>query len=131
MCFTLCCRQLHESFLVLTYADQVHEAVHAVADLEEDVTPLPDGLRTESRPQQPGDAGHQEEGAQEHRDDLHLLHQGDGDGLPLQHREERQRMKWTISVSVICCISPDKKIPHIYFIIIISIRFHQSDVMFV
>lgn len=108
MCFTFCCRQLHESFLVLTYADQVHEAVHAVADLEEDVAPLPDGLRAESRPQQPGDAGHQEEGAQEHRDDLHLLHQGDGDGLPLQHREERQRMKWTV-VSVICCISPDKK----------------------
>ena len=72
----------------LTYADQVHEAVHAVADLEEDVSALPDGLRAERWPQQPGDAGHQEERAQEHGDDLHLLHQRDGDGLPL-HRGER------------------------------------------
>lgn len=71
----------------LTYADQVHEAVHAVTDLEEDVSTLPDGLRAERRPQQPGDAGHQEERAQEHGDDLHLLHQRDGDGLPL-HRGE-------------------------------------------
>lgn len=30
-----------------TYAHQVHEAVHAVADLEEDVAALPDGLRAE------------------------------------------------------------------------------------
>lgn len=75
---------------LLTYADQVHEAVHAVADLEEDVAALPDGLRAESRPQQPGDAGHQEERAQEHGDDLHLLHQGDGDGLPL-HTESGQK----------------------------------------
>lgn len=74
----------------LTYADQVHEAVHAVADLEEDVPALPDGLRAESWPQQPGDAGHQEKRAQEHRYDLHLLHQGDGDGLPL-HTEKRGR----------------------------------------
>ena len=71
----------------LTYADQVHEAVHAVADLEEHVAALPHGLRAESRPQQPGDAGHQEERAQKHRDDLHLLHQRDGDGLPLRERE--------------------------------------------
>lgn len=71
----------------LTYADQIHEAIHAVADLEEDVAALPDGMRAEGRPQQPGDAGHQEEGAQEHSDDLHLLHQGDGDGLPLRTGE--------------------------------------------
>lgn len=76
-------------FPVFTYADQVHEAVHAVADLEEDVTALPDGLRAERRPQQPGDARHQEERAQEHCDDLDLLHQGDIDGLPLRHRKQR------------------------------------------
>lgn len=79
----------------LTNADQVHETVHAVADLEEDVTALPDGLRAESRPQQPGDTGHQKKRAQEHSDDLHLLHQGDGDGLPLQTSKERQHMKLT------------------------------------
>lgn len=74
-------------FAAFTYADQVHEAVHAVADLEEDVAALPDGLGAERRPQQPGDASHQEERAQEHGDDLDLLHQGDIDGLPLQHKE--------------------------------------------
>ena len=78
---------------VLTYADQVHEAIHAVADLEEDVPALPDSLRAESRPQQPGDAGYQKERAQEHGDDLHLLHQGDGDGLPLQTGERRRHMR--------------------------------------
>ncbi|TNN59250.1 hypothetical protein EYF80_030535 [Liparis tanakae] len=74
----------------LTYAHQVHEAVHAVADLEEDVAALPDGLRAEGRPQQPGEAGHQEERAQEHGDDLHLLHQGDADGLPLCTGHKRE-----------------------------------------
>lgn len=73
---------------VLTHTDQVHEAVHAVADLEEDVAALPHGLRAERRPQQPGDAGHQEERAQEDRDDLHLLHQRDADGLPLKTGEK-------------------------------------------
>lgn len=79
------------SLSALTYADQIHEAIHPVADLEEDVPALPDGLWAESRPQQPGNAGHQEERAQEHRNDLHLLHQGDGDGLPLQHRERQHK----------------------------------------
>lgn len=68
----------------LTYTDQVHETIHAIADLEEDITALPYGLRAEGRPQQPGDAGHQKQRAQEHGDDLHLLHQSDSDGLPLQ-----------------------------------------------
>lgn len=76
----------------LTDAHQVHEAIHAVADLEEDVPPLPHGLRAERRPQQPGDAGHQEERAQEHSNDLHLLHQGDGDGLPLGPKRKSSRM---------------------------------------
>lgn len=66
-------------FPMLTYADQVHETVHSVTDLEENIAALPDGLRAESRPQQPGDASHQKKRAQEHSDDLHLLHQGDGD----------------------------------------------------
>lgn len=94
----------------LTYTDQVHEAVHAIADLEEDVAPLPDGLRTESRPQQPGDAGHQEERTQEHGDDLHLLHQGDGDGLPLQHREATCDLDTTdSSVSTFSVMPPGNK----------------------
>lgn len=76
----------------LTYTDQVHEAIHAVADLEEDITPLPYGLRAEGWPQKPGDAGHQKQRAQEHGDDLHLLHQSDGDGLPL-HTTKREHMR--------------------------------------
>jgi len=82
----------------LTQTDQVHEAVHAVADLEEDVAALPDCLRAERRPEQPGDAGHQEERAQKNCNDLHLLHQGDGDGLPLK-TEERQHITTTYTVT--------------------------------
>lgn len=80
---------------ILTYTNQVHEAIHAVADLEEDIATLPGGLRAERRPEQPGDAGYKEERAQEHRNDLHLLHQGNGDGLPL-HKEQRQYITYTL-----------------------------------
>ena len=68
---------------MLTDADQVHEAVHPVADLEEHVAALPQGLGAEGGPQQPGDGGHEEERAQEHGHHLHLLHQRDADALPL------------------------------------------------
>lgn len=47
----------------LTYADNVHEAVHAVADLEEQVLPLPLGRGAERGPDEPGNAGDEEEGA--------------------------------------------------------------------
>lgn len=46
-----CTSQLQKTVLclcfLLTHTDQVHEAVHAVADLKEDVAALPHGLRAE------------------------------------------------------------------------------------
>lgn len=41
----------------LTYTYYVHEAVHAVAYLEQKVLPLPLGRGAERRPHQPGNAG--------------------------------------------------------------------------
>lgn len=71
----------------ITYADDVHEAVHAVADLEEQVLALPLGRRAEGGPDEPGDAGDEEQGAQDDGGDLHLLNHGQGDGLPLVQRQ--------------------------------------------
>lgn len=68
----------------LTYAHDVHEAVHAVADLEEQVLPLPLGRGAERRPHQPRDAGDEEERAEDDGGDLHLLDHRQRDGLPLK-----------------------------------------------
>ena len=68
----------------LTYADDVHEAIHAVTDLEKQILTLPAGWRAEGRPHQPGDTGHQEQGAQDGRCYLHFLYHSQRDGLPLQ-----------------------------------------------
>lgn len=70
----------------LTYADDVHEPVHAVADLEEQVLALPLGRRAEGGPDEPGDAGDEEQGAQDDGGYLHLLDDCQGDGLPLTQR---------------------------------------------
>lgn len=68
----------------LTDADDVHEAIHAVADLEKQILPLPAGRRAKGGPDQPGDTGHEEEGAQDGRCYLHFLYDGEGDRLPLE-----------------------------------------------
>lgn len=70
----------------ITYADDVHEAVHAVADLEEQVLALPLGRRAKGGPDEPGDAGDEEQGAQDDGGYLHLLDHGQGNGLPLGQR---------------------------------------------
>lgn len=70
----------------LTYAHNVHEAVHAIADLEEQVLPLPLGRGAERRPNQPRDAGDEEERAEDDGGDLHLLDHGQRDGLPLKRQ---------------------------------------------
>lgn len=68
----------------LTDADDVHEAVHAIADLEKQVLSLPASRRAERWPHQPGDTGHQEQGSQDGCCYLHFLYHCQGDGLPLQ-----------------------------------------------
>lgn len=68
----------------LTDADDVHEAIHAVADLEKQILPLPAGRRAKGGPDQPGDTGHEEEGAQDGCCYLHFLYDGEGDRLPLE-----------------------------------------------
>ena len=70
-----------------TYADDVHESVHAVADLEEEVLTLPLGRRAEGRPDEPGDAGDEEKGTQDDGRDLHLFNHRQGNGLPLKNRQ--------------------------------------------
>lgn len=71
--------------LLLTYAHDVHEAVHAIADLEEQVLALPLGGRAERRPHQPRDTGNEEERAQDNGGDLHLLNHCQRNRLPLKH----------------------------------------------
>ena len=68
----------------LTDADDIHEAIHAVADLEKQILTLPAGWRAKRRPHQPGDTGHQEQGAQDGCCYLYFLYHSQGDGLPLQ-----------------------------------------------
>lgn len=68
---------------VHTDTDDVHEAVHPITDLEEHVLPLPLGRRAERRPDQPRDAGDEEERTQDRRRDLNLLNDGERNGLPL------------------------------------------------
>lgn len=75
----------HES--TFTYADDVHEAVHAVADLEEQVLTLPLGRGAEGGPDEPGDAGNEEKGTQNNGGYLHLLYHRQRDGLPLEGRK--------------------------------------------
>lgn len=68
----------------LTDADDIHEAVHAVAYLEKQVLALPASRRAEGGPDQPGDASHQEQGTQYGCCYLHFFYHSQGDGLPLQ-----------------------------------------------
>lgn len=70
-----------------TYADDVHEAVHAIADLEEQVLTLPLGRGAEGGPDEPGDAGNEEQGTQYNCSYLHLLYHRQRDGLPLETRK--------------------------------------------
>ncbi|KAG9340208.1 hypothetical protein JZ751_021648 [Albula glossodonta] len=79
--------------------NDVHEAIHPVADLEEQVLPLPLSRGAERGPDQPGDAGDEEEGAQNDGSDLDLLDHCERDGLPLdEHREEEEGIKGMITV---------------------------------
>lgn len=71
---------------LFTYADDVHEAVHAVADLEEQVLALPLSRGAERGPDEPGDAGDEEQGTQDDGRYLHLLNHRQRDGLPLEGR---------------------------------------------
>lgn len=73
-----------------TYADDVHEAVHAVADLEEQVLALPLGRGAEGGPDEPGDAGDEEQGSQDDGGYLHLLNHRERDGLPLERRRKEK-----------------------------------------
>lgn len=66
-----------------TYTDNVHEAIHSITDLEEQVLALPFGRRTESWPDEPWDTGDEEEGTQNGCCYLNLLDNGQRDGLPL------------------------------------------------
>lgn len=75
------------STLSFTYADDIHEAVHAVADLEEQVLTLPLGRGAEGGPDEPGDAGNEEKGTQNNGRYLHLLNHRQRDGLPLGRRK--------------------------------------------
>lgn len=72
---------------LFTYADDIHEAVHAVADLEEQVLTLPLGRGAEGGPDEPGDAGDEEQGTQNNGRYLHLLYHRQRDGLPLEGRK--------------------------------------------
>lgn len=76
------------SDLFFTYADDVHEAVHAVADLEEQVLTLPLGRGAEGGPDEPGDAGNEEQGTQNNGSYLHLFYHRQRDGLPLESRKK-------------------------------------------
>lgn len=82
---------MHQSCVSLsfTYADDIHEAVHAVADLEEQVLTLPLGRGAEGGPDEPGDAGDEEQGTQNDGCYLHLLNHGQRDGLPLKEEETK------------------------------------------
>lgn len=71
------------SVVLFTYAHDVHEAVHAIADLEEQVLTLPLGRGAEGGPDEPGDAGDEEKGTQNNGGYLHLLDHRQRDGLPL------------------------------------------------
>lgn len=71
------------STLPFTYADDIHEAIHAVADLEEQVLTLPLGRGAEGGPDEPGDAGDEKKGTQNNGSYLHLLYHRQRDGLPL------------------------------------------------
>ena len=57
----------------LTYAHDVHESIHAVADLKKQVLSLPLGWGAERGPHQPGDAGNEEQRTQDDGCNLDLL----------------------------------------------------------
>lgn len=80
-------------FLWLTNAHQVHEAVHGIADLEEQVLSLPLGWRAKRRPHQPWDAGDEKEGAKHSCRYLYLLNHCQRDGLPLHKERGRKTEK--------------------------------------
>lgn len=69
--------------LCLTYTHYVHEAVHAVAYLEEKVLPLPFGWGAEGGPHQPGNTRNEEQRAEDNGCNLHFLNHSQRDGLPL------------------------------------------------
>lgn len=73
-----------------TYTNYVHEAIHAVAYLEEQVLPLPFCWGTERRPHQPGYTGDKKQRSQDDGCNLHSLNYSERDGLPLQGRQMRQ-----------------------------------------
>lgn len=75
-----------------TYTNYVHEAIHAVAYLEEQVLPLPFCRGTERRPHQPGDTGDKKQRAQDDGCNLHSLNNSERDGLPLQRRQMETEM---------------------------------------
>lgn len=70
-----------------TYTDYVHEAIHSITDLEEQVLTLPFCRRTEGGPDKPRDTGNKEEGTQDGCRYLNLLNDGQRYGLPLQRRK--------------------------------------------
>ena len=82
------CPRIHTSRRP-TYAYHVHESIHPVADLEEEVLALPFCWGAEGWPDEPRDAGDEEEGTQDGSCDLNLLDDCQGDGLPLQGWERR------------------------------------------
>jgi len=84
----------HVCVHIFTYAHDIHEAVHAIADLEEQVLTLPLGRGAEGGPDEPGDAGDEEKGAQNNGRYLHLLYHRQRDGLPLE--EEENKSKWVV-----------------------------------
>lgn len=79
---------------IFTYTNYVHEAIHAVAYLEEQVLPLPFCRGTERRPDQPGDTGDKKQRAQDDGCNLHSLNYSEGDGLPLEGRQMETEMDW-------------------------------------
>lgn len=89
--------------LCFTYTNYVHEAVHAVAYLEEKVLPLPFGRGTERRPHQPGDTGNEEQRAQDNGCNLHPLNYSQRDGLPLQKKNKVRHGNGLKSRKPSCC----------------------------
>lgn len=74
--------------IFLTHTDYIHESIHPIANLEQQVLPLPFGWGTERWPHQPGHTRTEEQGAQDDGCNLHLFNHSQRDGLPLQTRVE-------------------------------------------
>lgn len=89
-----------EMGLVLTNTHHIHEAIHAIADLKEQVLALPLGWRTERRPHQPWYAGNEKQRAQDGCCNLNLLYYCQRDGLPLWEVKKNESTQWHFSYSV-------------------------------